>query len=322
MSAFAMPPLGVLRGAARSAPRARADRIAVDALSYARLRARAARYNTSASRLGALVLDEYLAHAERFYHGAPRRTAPAASAAADRAFVDAVVFDMDGVLCDSEAASRECGAAVLRAEYGVDAAVEEFAAFTGMGEGRFLGGVAEKYGVDAFDEEKAKAAFFELYLYGGYMRSVTAYPGVATLVGRLRAAGLKVGVASAADRVKVRANLAAIGLDGEGVFDFVTSSDDIENKKPAPDVFLAAAKGLGVAPERCVVVEDAVAGVQAAKAARMRCVAVATSMPEDKLAAAGADLVRPAPALISLEDLFGEPVPEGSAVDDGGGEEA
>jgi HAD superfamily hydrolase (TIGR01509 family) len=288
----------------------RADRVAVHPASYTRLRRRAAAYGTSASRLGGVVLDEYLAHAEAFYLGAPRARAVVATAAAARR-VDAVIFDMDGVLCNSEAASRECAVAVLREMYGVVARADEFEAFTGMGEGRFLGGVAEMHGTgaDDFDEAAAKARFFDMYLYGGFMRSVTAYPGVKGLVTRLREAGLKVGVASAADRVKVRANLEAVGLGGDGVFDFVTSSDDIANKKPAPDVFLAAAAGLGVAPDRCVVVEDAVAGVVAAKAAGMRCVAVATSLPRDKLDEAGADVVRGEPALISLEDLFGEPLP-------------
>jgi beta-phosphoglucomutase-like phosphatase (HAD superfamily) len=128
------------------------------------------------------------------------------------------------------------------------------------------------------------------------------------LVERLRDAGLKVAVASAADRIKVQANLLAVGLGDDGQFDFVTSSDDIVNKKPAPDVFLAAAKGVGVDPSRCVVVEDAVAGVQAAKAANMRCIAVATSLASEALLEAGADLVRDEPAFISLEDLFGAPL--------------
>lgn len=285
----------------------RADRVAVQRSSYSRLRARAARYGTSASRLGAIVLDEYLCVSDGFYLGCARARSVVATAADARA-IDAVVFDMDGVLCDSEEASRACGVAVLRDMYGVSAQEGDFEAFTGMGEGRFLGGVAEMYGVDAFDEKMAKERFFEMYLYGGFLRSVKAYPGVKSLVERLSEAGLKVGVASAADRVKVNGNLEAVGLNGEGVFDFITSSDDIVNKKPAPDVFLACAKGLGVEPGRCVVVEDAAAGVVGAKAAGMRCVAVETSLAAALLEEAGADVVRKEPAFVSLEDLFGAPL--------------
>lgn len=290
----------------------RAQRVAVGVDSYERLRRRAEIFGTSPSRLGSVILDEYLAHSEQFYLGA-RRAQKVVMTAGEGRGIDAVIFDMDGVLCDSELASRDCAVAALVQLYGerMDGVKpEEFGAFTGMGEGKFLGGVAGLYGIgdDEFDEAKAKEKFFELYLYGGYMRAVQAYPGVKSLVKRLREAGLKVGVASAADAIKVKANLEAIGLDEKGLFDFVTSSDDIVNKKPAPDVFLACAKGLDVDPTRCSVVEDAVAGVQAAKAAGMRCVAVATSMDDGSLAEAGADLVRGEPALISLEDLFGEPL--------------
>jgi HAD superfamily hydrolase (TIGR01509 family) len=287
----------------------RGDRVALSQAAYTGLRARAAeRYSTSASRLGGVVLDEYLAVAERFYLGRERAKETLTTTASMRA-VDAVIFDMDGVLCDSEIASRNAAVAVLSNLYGVTGVEpHDFEPFTGMGEGRFLGGVAALYGVKDFDEEKAKAAFFDTYIHGGYIRAVKAYPGVLSLIKRIRESGLKVGVASAADRIKVQANLSAIGLLEEGLFDYVTSSDDIKLKKPAPDVFLAAAKGLGVDPTRCTVVEDAVAGVMAAKAACMRCVAVTTSLSFDDLTAAGADLVRGEPALISLEDLYGAPL--------------
>jgi HAD superfamily hydrolase (TIGR01509 family) len=287
----------------------RSDRVALSPDAYAGLRARASkRYATTASQLGNVVLDEYLAAAERFYHGRERsretlRTVPSMRA------IDAVIFDMDGVLCDSEIASRNAAVSVLNVLYGVtDVQPHDFEAFTGMGEGRFLVGVAELYGVKNFDEAAAKEVFFDLYIHGGYIRAVKAYPGVKSLIKRIRASGLKVGVASAADRIKVNANLIVIGLDDEGLFDFITSSDDVKNKKPAPDVFLAAATGLGVDPTRCVVVEDAVAGVQAAKAAGMRCIAVTTSLPVEELTAAGPDLIRGEPALVSLEDLFGAPL--------------
>ena len=72
-------------------------------------------------------------------------------------------------------------------------------------------------------------------------------------------------------------------------------------KKPAPDIFLAAAKKLGLAPSACAVVEDAVNGVQAAKAAGMRCVAVAQTFPPERLQRA--DLVRPAISDVLIADL-------------------
>jgi HAD superfamily hydrolase (TIGR01509 family) len=87
------------------------------------------------------------------------------------------------------------------------------------------------------------------------------------LVRACRAAGLKTAVASSADRVKVDANLAASGFDAAADFDAIVSADLFEKLKPAPDIFLAAAANLGAAPTNCVVIEDAAAGVQAARAA-------------------------------------------------------
>lgn len=220
---------------------------------------------------------------------------------------DGVIFDMDGVLCDSEDISRTVGAAVFKQFYDICVEPDDFAPFTGTGEAAFLGSMAKLQGVSAFDADEAKKQFFELYTTGGYITALEAFPGVIGLVDRIKQLGLKVAVASAADSIKVNANLNAIGLPYDK-FDFVTSSDNIVNKKPAPDVFLAAAKGIGITPERCVVVEDAATGVQAALAAGMRCVAVSTSLPKEILHEAGAHVVREQPAFIEIADLFGSDV--------------
>ena len=102
------------------------------------------------------------------------------------------------------------------------------------------------------------------------------------MVNACREAGLFLAVASSADLIKVRANLETIGLPIP-FWDAVVAGEDVRHKKPAPDIFLSAAEHLGVTPPECVVVEDAVNGIQAAKAARMRCVAVTTTFPPDQL---------------------------------------
>lgn len=214
---------------------------------------------------------------------------------------------MDGVLCNSEMASRQAAMATLDKFYGIHVTMDDFAPFTGTGEANFLAGVAKLYGLDDFDAEEAKALFFDVYTNDGYTNELQPFPGVIGLVQRVKQMGLKVAVASAADAVKVEANLLAIGLSNES-FDCVTSSQDIERKKPAPDVFLKAAEGCGVPSERCVVIEDATAGVVAAKRAGMRCIAVETSLDGGKLREAGADVVRKEPALIEIEDIFGRDV--------------
>jgi beta-phosphoglucomutase-like phosphatase (HAD superfamily) len=102
--------------------------------------------------------------------------------------------------------------------------------------------------------------------------------------------------------VKISANLRQIGLPPE-TWDTVVTGEDVGPKKPAPDIFLSAAAKLGLVPAQCVVVEDAVNGVQAAKAAGMRCVAVAQTFPAAQLQRA--DVVRQNIAEVSITDLAG-----------------
>jgi HAD superfamily hydrolase (TIGR01509 family) len=214
--------------------------------------------------------------------------------------IRAVIFDMDGVLTDSEPLINAAAIAMFR-ERGVIVRPADFHPFIGTGENRYIGGVAEKYGVE-LDIEAAKKRTYEIYL-DMVPERLRAFPGAVELVRQCRAAGLRVAVASSADLVKIEANLRQIGLPPAG-WDAVVSAEDATHKKPAPDIFLAAARKLGLPPAACVVVEDAVNGVQAAKAAGMRCVAVAQSFPPDKLRQA--DLIRDRIALVTLADLRGE----------------
>ena len=92
-------------------------------------------------------------------------------------------------------------------------------------------------------------------------------------------------MASSADLVKVRANLAEIGLPFES-FDTVINGLDIERKKPAPDIFLLAAERLGLQPADCLVVEDAVNGVESGKNAGMKVLGIMSSFSEKELAKA------------------------------------
>lgn len=191
----------------------------------------------------------------------------------------AVIFDMDGVLTDSEPLINEAAVAMFR-ERGVAVAPEDFLPFVGTGENRYIGGVAERHGV-SLDIEAAKRRTYEIYL-ALVPANLHAFPGAVECVQRCQSAGLKVAVASSADRVKIDANLEKIGLP-PAEWDALVSAEDVVHKKPAPDIFLAAARKLQVEPAECVVIEDAVNGVQAAKAAGMRCLAVAQSFPADRL---------------------------------------
>ncbi len=204
---------------------------------------------------------------------------------------------MDGVLTDSEPLINAAAVAMFR-ELGLEVAPEDFHPFIGTGENRYLGGVAEKHRFPV-DLPSAKRRTYEIYLEFVPTR-LRAFPGAVELVRACRQNGWRTALASSADRIKIDANLLRIGLPPEG-WDAVVTGEDVERKKPAPDIFLAAASRLGVPPGFCVVVEDAVNGIEAAKAAGMRCVAVAQSFPVERLAQA--DRVRSTIADVRLADL-------------------
>ena len=193
-----------------------------------------------------------------------------------------VIFDMDGVLVLSEPI---IAAAAIRmfAEKGFEVRREEFRPFIGMGEDRFIGGVAEARGIP-LDPEKDKAKTYALYLEM-IRGNLTPLPGVVDFVAGCKRLRFKIAVASSADEIKAVANLNEIGLPPEG-FDAVVSGSQVARKKPAPDIFLEAARRLGLDPRDCLVVEDAISGVNAAKSAGARCLAVTTSFDRQQLAAA------------------------------------
>lgn len=212
--------------------------------------------------------------------------------------IRAVIFDMDGVLTNSEPLINAAAITMFK-EKGLDVQPDDFLPFVGTGEERYVGGVAEKYNFP-LDAAAAKQRTYEIY-FDLVPAQLEAFPGVHELISACRQAGLQVAVASSADRIKVVANLQKIELPPES-WDSVVTGENVTHKKPAPDIFLLAARTLGVAPAECVVVEDAVNGVQAAKAAGMRCVAVAQTLSADLLHQA--DVVREKISDVQLTDLL------------------
>ena len=123
--------------------------------------------------------------------------------------IRAVIFDMDGVLVDSESLINAAAVAMFR-EKGLVVQPEDFLPFVGAGEDRYIGGVAAKYDF-SLDLTEAKQRTYEIYLDLVPSR-LEAFSGVHTLLSSCRAAGLLIAVASSADEIKVRANLKKIGL--------------------------------------------------------------------------------------------------------------
>lgn len=198
--------------------------------------------------------------------------------------IDAVLFDMDGVLVDSEFALRTCCINKMK-DYGINAVHEDFIAFTGMGEDAFIGGVVRKHGKEYSPEMKDE--IYDVYDREG-RPNIAVAPCIGECLKYLRGK-YKIAVASAADRRKVEINLSVIGVEVD-FFDAVITGSDVVNKKPDPEIYLCAARAVGVPPEKCIVIEDAVSGVKSAKAAGCLCVGVSGTFTKDELTAAGADM--------------------------------
>lgn len=212
--------------------------------------------------------------------------------------IKAVIFDMDGVLTDSEPIINAAAIEGLR-EYGINAKSDDFIPFIGAGEDRYIGGVAELHGRTYSIDMKKRV--YEIYLQTLPGR-IKPFPGVIEMINQLKSMKIPIAVASSADRIKVTANLLGIELQLD-IFQAIITGEDATRKKPAPDTFLAASNRMNIDAMYCCVVEDAVNGVQAAKAAGMRCVAVEHSFPASALREAGADTTCHHFSDITLRDL-------------------
>lgn len=199
----------------------------------------------------------------------------------------AILFDMDGVLIESEFLMRASAIQAL-ADFGIEACHEDFFEFTGMGEDRFVGGVAEKHGHTY--ETAMKDLSYDYY--GQRVKAEAHIPeGVKEMLQSLHNKGIVLAVCSAADLRKVRYNIQAIGVD-ESLFSALVTGSDVERKKPFPDIYLEGARRVGIAPKDCLVVEDAVSGIQAAHAAGMDAVGIpSTFTPEELVEKAGPEYI-------------------------------
>ena len=202
--------------------------------------------------------------------------------------IKGVVMDMDGVLCDSEPFMSEAGVEMFRRVYSVTVKQDDFLPFVGMGENRYLGGVAEKYGIK-LNMEKDKISAYSIYLelIKGRLKPIR---GAIEFVRECRKRGIKTAIATSADRMKMDGNLKEIGIHTE-MIDACVYGELIARKKPAPDIFLKAISLLNLGPAECLVMEDAISGITAAKSAGAIPVGISSSLDKSTLQKAGAVLV-------------------------------
>lgn len=197
----------------------------------------------------------------------------------------AAIFDWDGVIVESSA-QHERAWRRLAAELGRSVPDGVFRRSFGMKNERvirdLLGWTADPGLLDEWSRRKEE-----------WFRQIVSDEGLATVPGtrewleRMRSAGIPCAIGSSTPRLNIELATARLGLEGR--FDALVSAEDVSHGKPHPEVFLVAAARLGVDPRRCVVFEDAHVGIEAARSAGMRVVAVTTTHAAEALV--GADWV-------------------------------
>ncbi len=181
--------------------------------------------------------------------------------------IKAVIFDLDGVLVESEHLHIEAEKQTLL-KYGVRISSEELHRYTGTTASFMFTELIKKYKLNTtfkkmFDEK-------EKILFNLLRDNVKPTQGVMQLLMKLKRENIKLAIASSSHKKLINHILKQ--MDVTEYFDFVVSSEDVAYGKPDPEIFLKAASGLNVDPDECLVIEDSKLGVEAAKKAGMKCV--------------------------------------------------
>ena len=202
----------------------------------------------------------------------------------------AVLFDLDGTLIDSEAMHVGANTRLFR-ECGLDVPPEEHVGFKGRPAHAVFTDMRARYGPGRLDVAQMVAR--KQALFRELAADVALLPGARALLDALAARGIPTALVTSTDRVLVDEILARLGV----AFGTVVTADDVAAPKPAPEPYLLAAARLGVAPQRCLAVEDALSGIASARAAGCDVAALPTSFPADVLEGAGARVFAGLPAL-------------------------
>ncbi|MCQ4086484.1 HAD family phosphatase [Saccharibacillus sp. JS10] len=182
--------------------------------------------------------------------------------------IEAFIFDMDGVIIDSEPLHFEVDRQVME-HYGHLTTQEKLEEYVGMTNPELWKIIREEYGISQSVEEIIE---FQLSHKNEVLRATQMEPidGIREWIATLKENGIPCAIASSSPPIFIEAVLSKFNLQNE--FQVIVSGEQVPKGKPAPDVYLRAAELLGVNPARCVVLEDARHGIAAAKAAGMYCI--------------------------------------------------
>lgn len=201
--------------------------------------------------------------------------------------VKALIFDMNGTMIDDMAWHCRAWVELFRDE-GVSVQEQEFMRLAGKTSRELvLMFIGREVSEDEVRELGERKEFLYRCLYRPHLRPVK---GLRALIRDARAHGVKIGVATAAIKKNIDFTIDGLGVAGD--LDAIVGAAEVAHGKPEPDLFLLVAQRLGATPDQCVVFEDAEMGLEAARRAEMRAVAVATGHTAHQLAGmAGATMV-------------------------------
>ena len=190
-----------------------------------------------------------------------------------------LIFDIDGVIADTEAINARASIKVFEDLFGVKGVKrEDFAAGLGRGAAEYVKAAARVHGLELTDEQVTQATRMrqENFLKILQEEPLPAFPGVLELMNKaMQREDFRVAIATSGALEKSQAVLKSARIPYQRMV--CITGNDVKNKKPHPELFLLAAERMGIGPANCVVIEDAPNGIQAAKAAGTRCIAVTNS---------------------------------------------
>jgi len=210
----------------------------------------------------------------------------------------AVIWDLDGVIADTAPYHQRAWQETFR-KRGVKFTEEDFRQSFGLRNDTIISNILDKE--ISQEEISGIAKEKEESFRRGIRDNIKPLPGVIKLIKSLDADKFQQAIASSTPQENIR--LVTEGLDIRNYFQVIIGDEDVSEGKPNPQVFLLAAERLEVEPKHCIVIEDAVAGVSAAKRAGMRCLAVTNTNPRNNLKEA--DLVVDSLEVITMSDLEG-----------------
>jgi len=190
-----------------------------------------------------------------------------------------LIFDVDGVIADTEAVNARASIKVFEDLFGIKGVKrQDFEAGLGRGAAEYVKAAAGVHGLELTEEQVEKATQMrqEYFLNVLIKEPLPPFPGVLELIEKaIQSRDFRVAIATSGTLAKSRAVLNAAKIPYQKMV-YITGSD-VKNKKPHPGLFLLAAERMGVESANCIVIEDAPNGVQAAKAAGAKCIAVTNS---------------------------------------------